>query len=195
MLPYPALQNLYELVSVLERRQIPGALVECGAYNAGSAGLLGRAARTEARHLWVFDSWEGMPEPSLVDGTVDGVPLRKGMSRGREDIVRRLLFDRLRLPRDTTHLVRGWFADSLRASRTEIGTIALLHLDCDFYEPVKCCLEELYDSVAAGGVVVVDDYGCYIGAKLALDQFIAGRRLSAELCLVPRCSAVYFWKR
>lgn len=69
--------------------------------------------------------------------------------------VRELLFRRLCLDNARVHLVKGWFADTLLKS--EVGAIALLHLDCDLYESTKYCLENLYNSVVQGGCIVIDD--------------------------------------
>ncbi len=90
------------------------------------------------------------------------------------------------------HMVKGWFTDTIPIS--EVGAIALLHLDCDLYESVKFCLEHLYDNVIEGGYIVIDDYGYWSGCKAAVDEFIKYRNLKVELIRVDS-QGVYFYKK
>jgi len=53
----------------------------------------------------------------------------------------------------------------------------LLHIDADWYDSVRVCLEHLHDQVVPGGIVVVDDYGWWDGARLAVDEWMAERPL------------------
>jgi hypothetical protein len=67
--------------------------------------------------------------------------------------------------------VKGWFEDTLFASKGEIGSIALLHVDCDWYESVRLVLAELYDQIVPGGVIAIDDYYAWLGCRKAVDEF------------------------
>lgn len=49
--------------------------------------------------------------------------------------------------------------------------ISLLHIDVDLYEPVKEILEQLYDRVSIGGIIILDDYGTFAGTNKAVDDF------------------------
>jgi O-methyltransferase len=193
LLNYPKLSNLYELACRFEKAKIGGSFVECGVYNGGSAAIVAAAAKQNInRHVWLFDSWEGFPDPSGIDFNwhEEFIP-KKGGCLGSEEKVRELLFRRLQLDSTRVHLVKGWFADTL--PKKEIGTIALLHLDCDLYESVKFCLEQLYDNVIKGGCIVIDDYGYWEGCKEAVTEFIECRNLKVELIKVDD-EAVYFYK-
>ncbi len=193
LLNYTKLSTLYELAERFERAEISGSFVECGVYNGGSAAIMAAVAKNNInRHVWLFDSWEGWPEPDERDynNYIEMVP-RKGGCLGSEERVRDILFRRLQLDSDRVHLVKGWFDDTL--PRKETGTIALLHLDCDLYESVKCCLEQLYDDVIDGGCIVIDDYSCWEGCKEAVTEFIDRRKLKAELIKVD-FEGVYFYK-
>src|SRR3990172_8182969 len=59
--------GLLKLHALVSGNQAEGAVVECGVCNGGSAAVLWHAAGT-ARRLWLFDSFEGMPMPTLPDG-------------------------------------------------------------------------------------------------------------------------------
>jgi len=115
------------------------------------------------------------------------------MALGSEEKVRELLFQKLKLSQKTIHLVKGWFKDTLPIHKKHIGAIALLHLDCDWYESVKFCLDELYDSVTPGGLIFIDDYGHWIGCKKATDEFMKKRNLEIELIKIDY-TGVYLQK-
>ena len=92
-----------------------------------------------------------------------------------------MLFDGFKLRRDRIRLVKGWFQDTLPVTRAQVGRIAVLRIDGDWYASVKCCLEMLFDQVVNGGSVIIDDYTSCYGAKKAVDEFIAAKRLAVVL--------------
>ena len=69
------------------------------------------------------------------------------------------------------HFYRGWFQDTFPKAR--IGKIALLHIDADFYDSVKLCLERWFPHVSSGGIIQFDDYDSYLGCRTAVDQFLS----------------------
>lgn len=62
--------------------------------------------------------------------------------------------------------------------------ISLLHIDVDLYEPTKVILEQLYDKVSKGGIIILDDYGAFAGTNKAADDFSTIRSKSRN-CLIP----------
>ncbi len=145
MMGYERLYRLYDLAVALERDALPGSFVECGVRNGGSSAVIAAAARSNlGRDVWLFDSWEGLPEPSEFDVSfLTGKRGEKGSLQSSMELVRELLFSKLRLDPDRIHLVKGWFAETILACKTEIGSISLLILDCLWYESYKLCLNEL----------------------------------------------------
>jgi O-methyltransferase len=192
LLSYPRLSALFSLAADLERRRIPGCLVECGVWNGGSAGMAA-VALDDSRDVWLFDSWEGLPEPGDFDTSVTGIRREKGWDLGSIDNVERLLFHKLSIDQSRVHVVQGWFEETLRAHRRKVGAIALLHLDGDWYESTKCCLEELYDQVSPGGYIIIDDYGYWMGCRKAVDEFLEANRLGASLMIIDE-TAVFLEK-
>jgi predicted O-methyltransferase YrrM len=181
-------KQLTTLFLATHERGMSGSIVECGVARGGSAALMAlNEARTGSnRKIWLFDSYEGLPEPSVEDlqGNETGKhirPLPKGSCLGTIEQVSELLFDTLRLDRNNIKLVKGWFENTLPVNRTSVGTISVLRIDADWYDSVKCCLDQLYDQVEPGGYVIIDDYGSCFGAQKAVDEFLAARQLSVEL--------------
>lgn len=173
------LRGLYEAVHSVVARAVPGAVVECGTARGGSAALMGLALdRLGAdRPLWVFDTFEGIPPPTAADPDEAIARLYTGQFRGELAEVG-ALFERLGiLPR--ARLVKGLFQETVPTAA--VDPIAVLHLDGDWYDSVKVCLDHLYDRVSPGGVIQIDDYGHWEGARKAVDEFLDARSLRVRL--------------
>jgi O-methyltransferase len=192
LLSYPRLSALFDLATDVERKRIPGSLVECGVWNGGSAGIMAVAVE-DSRDVWLFDSWEGLPEPGEIDTSVTGIRREKGWDLGSIDNVKRLFFHKLSVDQSRVHVVKGWFEETLPVHRRKVGAIALLHLDGDWYASIKRCLEELYDQVSPGGYVAIDDYGYWKGCKQAVDEFITTRGLDVAIVDIDG-NAIFFQK-
>lgn len=180
MLRYAKLSRLLACVRELESEQLAGDIVECGVWRGGSAGLLAASANP-ARHVWLFDSFVGLPPRTPEDG--ERAVGHRNNSAGRH-YVKRLLFKHLAVPRQRVSIIKGWFQDTIPRESAAIQEIALLHLDSDFYESTQCCLEWLYDKVVPGGFVVLDDYWAWPGCKSATDEFFVARHMKVELTQV-----------
>lgn len=171
------LDSLYRLVRAADRLGVRGALVECGVYKGGSAALMACATGLD-RPVYLFDSFRGLPPPGPNDGRLAGERFRDGWcAADRADVL--ALFSRLGVARSRIHVVEGWFQDTLPAA--DVGRIAVLHVDADWYDSVRLCLEALYDRVEPGGFVVLDDYGRWEGCTRAADEFIVSRGLAPGL--------------
>lgn len=173
------LHGLYRGVRYVVNNDIQGDLVECGCARGGSAALLGLTLRQMKAHraIWLFDSFQGLPAPTREDPDFTIAELYTGTCVGTLEEVRRL-FAELDIIEDT-HFVEGLFQDTL--ARVSVPAIALLHLDGDWYESVKVCLDRLYDKVVPGGVIQFDDYGTWKGARKAVDEFIERRNIKTPL--------------
>jgi len=173
------LRALHEGCQDVVKRDIPGTIVECGCARGGSAALMALTLKEmgERRDLWLFDTFEGLPAPTQDDPDFEIADAFTGSCVGTlEDV--HSLFVRLEVEKDA-HLVKGLFQDTLAASAT--GPIALLHIDGDWYDSVRVCLEELYDRVAPGGIIQFDDYGYWQGARKAVDEFLQRRDIKIPL--------------
>lgn len=199
------LEATYKLAKQMNEIGIDGNFVELGVARGGCATLMGMFAFEEnsslKRELWLFDSFEGLPEPTNNDFAQDGshstgnhvTPLQKGSCLGTFDEVQELIFDKFNFPKDKVFFVKGWFEDTLPIRGKDTGKLAILRIDGDWYESTKCCLNYLYDKVVLGGAIIIDDYQSCFGAKKALDEFIANRNLNVNIVLDGR-GGCYFIK-
>jgi O-methyltransferase len=154
---------------------IPGAVVECGVANGGSAAVLWHAAGKK-RHLWMFDSFEGLPEPTAEDGGramsqwVSRHVAPDGWCKGSFKMVKEVL-NLAQVPGKNIHIIPGWISETLPTCIPNIKYIAVLHVDVDWYRPTMDTLKWLYPLVVPGGIVIVDDYDAWPGCRLAVDEF------------------------
>jgi hypothetical protein len=200
--------HILSLISQAEyiiRAGIPGAFVECGVWRGGSmmaVALTLAWLQVQDRDLYLFDTFEGMPKPDPVDVDCHGkaaLPTFKATQTGDDtsDWCRVPIVDVSRAMQSTgyplhrIYLVPGKVEDTL-PSRTP-AQIALLRLDTDWYASTKHELECLYPAVSPGGIVIVDDYGHWQGAKKATDEYLAVHVPHVQLIPVGH-SVVYFVK-
>lgn len=184
------LQALVDAVRHCEARGLPGAYAECGVWRGGSVlaillTLLELGVRD--RDVHVYDTFEGMTAPTEHDvSAVDGAALatwEQAQAQGRrpweelfdpasfnEDAVRATLLG-TGYPAERLHLVRGPVEETLPAAAPE--QLALLRLDTDWYASTRHELEHLYPRLCSGGVLIVDDYGHWDGARRAVDEHFA----------------------
>jgi O-methyltransferase len=178
---------LWQATLYVAGARIAGAFVECGVWRGGSmmitASALQRTGDTD-RQLWLYDTFEGMPAPSPVDVDLTGSPasaLLEGAEDPRHAIVLaeapledvRANLARTGYPSAQMRFVRGMVEDTIPAEVPE--TIALLRLDTDWESSTRHELEHLWPRLAIGGVLIIDDYGHWAGARAAVDTYFASR--------------------
>jgi len=186
----PRLVALYKLSEEVNRRSLPGDIVECGVYNGGSGAIMASLCEKSPlnRTVWLFDSFEGLPKPTDKDGVE--APAYEGWCHGDLAKVERI-FRKLNIPESRVHIVKGWFQNTFPS--VQIPAIAILHIDADWYDSVKLCLEKFYDHVQPGGYIVLDDYGDWEGCRIATDEFLKKRLLDVKLIQVDY-TGFYFQK-
>jgi hypothetical protein len=118
-----------------------------------------------------------LPEPSKADPDWRIAKGYVGRCRGEVEQVRSFFQEVGILGK--SRIVKGLFQDTL--AKAEISQIAVLHLDGDWYDSVRVCLEGLYDRVSPGGIIQIDDYGYWAGARRAVDEFIEKENIDVEL--------------
>lgn len=178
---------LCDAVRYVARAGVPGAIVECGVWRGGSMMAAARTLREAgdaARELYLFDTFEGMTAPGEHDVSIDGRSAAEQLAAGErrdpgadsiwcyapaegvEAAMRSTGYDAARI-----HLVAGRVEETLPARAP--AQIALLRLDTDWYESTYHELVHLYPRLAVGGVLILDDYGHWQGARRAVDQYFA----------------------
>jgi hypothetical protein len=177
MCSYARLLSLHRAVLHIEENKIPGDMVECGVARGGSAAMMALTLRDRSRRLWMFDTFAGLPEPSHENPDRHIARLYTGTCRGSLESVRSS-FRQLGIEKNAL-MVPGLFQETLPGCGIE--SIAILHVDGDWYESVMTTLENLYDRVSKGGIIQFDDYGHWAGARRAVDEFMSRRGITQPL--------------
>ncbi|QDU71676.1 TylF/MycF/NovP-related O-methyltransferase [Mucisphaera calidilacus] len=178
-----ALIDLTRFVRQLERTGVQGDLIEAGCALGGSAIVIAHAKQPD-RTLRVYDVFGMIPPPSDKDGQdvhERYEVISSGQSEGldgqeyygyRDNLLDevRSNFNRhgIELERHNVHLVKGLFQDTMNFDQP----IALAHVDGDWYESVRTCLDRISPHLAPGGRIVIDDYEAYTGCRTAVDEFM-----------------------
>jgi O-methyltransferase len=181
-----ALRSISRLASYVTEKQITGDLVECGVCNGGTAALIASLANGNARKLWLYDSFEGMPETKEIDG--EDAKQWVGKCVGQVEIVYQAL-NTVNFPNDRVILKKGWFDETFKQPLPD--RISFLNIDADWYASVSLCLETFYDRVVDGGVILLDDFGYWEGCREAYYDFCGARKLKPLLERAGRTQA--YW--
>jgi O-methyltransferase len=182
--------SLVEALKYIHLNGIAGDIVECGVWKGGSMLAVADtlvALGDTSRDLYLYDTFEGMPPPSAHDVNFQGEDaaylLDKNKEKKDSDVV--WAYSTLAVVKNTMQLssypaeriryVQGKVEETLREVLP--ASIALLRLDTDWYESTKCELEYLFPLLQPGGVLIIDDYGFWQGARKAVDEYFSRHRI------------------
>jgi O-methyltransferase len=193
-----SLYNLWEVGSYLHANQIEGDYVECGVWRGASMQLLARQIveqKLNTRKMWLYDTFSGMTQPTQADKRikdgrtaeelgwdatkltkkvyVSGVPAFATLSDVKDG------FSQMGLDLQNLNFVVGDVLETI--PRVIPEKISLLRIDTDWYESTSHILVNLYPRVATGGVVILDDYDYWSGARQAADEFFSSHGLTPLL--------------
>lgn len=174
---------LMSSIRYLDAAGIEGDIVECGVWRGGNMMLAKDISRNSpvSRRFYLYDTFAGMSEPTDNDISHVEPPAREtyqaarldthtdwayaSLENVRENFSRALLLD------ESVVFVKGKVEETLANEQQLPERIALLRLDTDWYESTKVELEALYPRLVPGGVLIIDDYGHWAGARKAVDEY------------------------
>lgn len=177
------LANIRALTESVIGNNVPGDFIETGVWRGGACIMMRavlQAYEVKDRHVWLADSFQGLPAPN-----VDVYPADEGEKFHEfselaisEDEVKNN-FKKYNLLDEQVRFLKGWFKDTLPTA--PIDRLAILRLDGDLYESTIQALSALYDKVSINGYVIVDDYHVVKGCKQAVHDFFTERSISPVL--------------
>ena len=176
------LDNVEQCIRSVLDEGVPGDFIETGVWRGGTTifmrGVL-RAYDITDRRVYVADSFEGVPPPDAARYPADRAStfhlwadLAVDLATVKDNFARFGLLD------DQVEFVKGWFRDTLPALRGH--TWAVVRLDGDLYESTMDALENLYDGLAVGGWLIVDDYEIE-ACRQAVTDFRAARGVTEQI--------------
>lgn len=200
-----AIEQACDLVIQAIEGDVPGDIVECGTWMGGVSFAMLLCQRYRygeiRRPVWMFDSFHGMSPPTAEDGdhaahwwesakdTPKDQPHNDHCIAPLEHV--RAAVGALGLW-DHVVIRPGWLADTLKGDIPH--KVAVLRVDCDWYEPVSLTLDTLGPRVSDGGAVIIDDYYAWEGAALATHEYLAKTRAPWPIKSISGLDGAYFIK-
>lgn len=181
---------LVEAVRYCVARRLPGAMAECGVWRGGSALALILTLQdlgVADRDIYLYDTFTGMTQPTEHDvSPQQGSALstwQEATSRGRrpwEELFGSEMFNEAQVkallestgyPPERLHLVSGKVEETIPDQMP--ARFALLRLDTDWYQSTRHELRHMFPALCTAGVLIIDDYGHWQGARRAVDEYFS----------------------
>ncbi len=162
---------LYQSVRYIIAAGIPGDIVECGVFRGGNTVLAANTLRALGanRRIWLYDTFDDVPYPGESDEWYGGEHLGREGPYLQTASLGEVKANMATTGHDDVVFIKGLVEETIPAQAPE--EIALLRLDTDWYESTRHELEHLYPRLSKGGVLIVDDYGHFEGARRAVDDY------------------------
>jgi len=135
------------------------------------------------RKIYLYDTFEGMSPPTGKDTTYYGESAEKEWNKDMkcysplEEV--KLNIKSTGYPEANIFYIKGKVEDTI--PETIPSKIALLRLDTDWYESTYHELIHLYPLLGQNGVLIIDDYGFWKGAREATDQYFKEKNIKILL--------------
>jgi O-methyltransferase len=188
--------SLIEAIRYIEKNAIEGAIVECGVWKGGSMMAVAETllqCKNPARDLFLYDTFEGMPPPGELDKTHEGIEAARLLDRNT-DKEKNLVWAYSSLedvkaamrstgyPENKIQYIPGKVEETIPGNIP--GKIALLRLDTDWYESTRHELVHLFPLLRTGGILILDDYGYWQGARRAADEYFQENKIPIFLARI-----------
>jgi O-methyltransferase len=179
--------SLYQSMKYIVENNLPGDFTECGVWKGGSSMMMALYLKSQGitdRTIFLYDTYEGMSAPTDADKSHTGEKAEDLLSvqdknndnsiwcySSLDDVKKNLASTGY--PMEKICFIKGKVEDTLV---NEIpGQLCLLRLDTDWYESTKVELNVLYPLLISKGVLIIDDYGHWEGARKAVDEYFSER--------------------
>lgn len=176
--------SLYKSIEYIAKNNINGDFVECGVWNGGSAMLAALSfidLGVQDREIYLFDTFSGMTCPSKDDVDLYGTPAKKKWESDCREEYNEWCYGALEkveanmnltgYPKDRIHYIQGDVEKTLPGQAPD--SISILRLDTDWYASTRHELEQLFPRIVKDGILIIDDYGHWGGAKKAVDEYFS----------------------
>ena len=178
------LAHTYTTIQDLDARGITGDIVECGVWKGGHIIMSWLANTNTKRNFWLYDTFEGMAEPTEYDvnaRTKELATVKYNQTKtdthvdwcyaSLEDVKKCCQSSGLDINAFT--FIKGDVCETLKDPSNRPTQISVLRLDTDWYQSTKTELHWLYPVLSNNGVLIIDDYGHWQGSRKAVDEYFA----------------------
>jgi len=184
-------EAIYILKFLYKSLNLEGDVCEFGIAGGRTSVFLANEIKNTGKNLWLFDSFEGLSEPTEKDILLNDIMGLGSMNKYKGKITHSQyeVEERLKkidFPLSRTKIVAGLIEESIK--RVDLPhKVSFAFVDFDFYQPTLTTLAYLHETLSLGGFIIVDDYGFFSsGAKTAVDEFMVAHNHSYELIDLPK---------
>lgn len=201
-----SIQRLYTLIESVKyiiNSKIEGDIIECGVWKGGSMMAIAETLlrlNIRDRNLFLFDTFDGMTNPSEFDRNVNGISanslLKNDENKKEESVIWaystieevKKNMSKINYPSERIHFVKGDVLETLPSNI--YNDISLMRLDTDWYESTKHELIHLYPRLKSNGILIIDDYGCWQGSKRAVDEYFKSSNITKLLSRIDETGRI-----
>ena len=179
---------LSEAIKEVKRQNLEGDFLECGIWKGGNIILFKKLniLYNLKKNIYAYDTFEGMPASNEFDKDYNENFASDLMSKEEknsnlnnihcyspyEEVVNNIS---KYVEVSNIKFIKGKVEETLLENINIPKKISILRLDTDFYSSTKIELEVLYNRLVKGGILIIDDYGHWKGARKAVDEFFNGK--------------------
>lgn len=169
---------IIQSINHIKSLKLEGDLVECGVLEGGNLILYEYLNKKNnlKKKIYAYDTFEGMSNPSIIDKDFknnSAIKIKKNNSKwcyaALETVKKNIISFNQNL--NNFIFIKGDVSNTLNDKKNLPKKISLLRLDTDFYKSTMKELKVLYPRLVKNGVLIIDDYGHWKGAKKAVDKY------------------------
>jgi O-methyltransferase len=182
------ISELFYSLEYIRNNNIDGDIVECGVWKGGN--ILGiieylKYHKIENINVWLYDTFQGMTQPEDID--IDFKSKKASDQMDKQIVLAYSSIDEVKqnvlvpgIDHNRIKFIVGDVSETLKIEGNIPDKISLLRLDTDWYQSTKDELYYLYPKLNDKGVLIVDDYGHWMGAKKAVDEYFNDKDIILE---------------
>ena len=177
------IKTLYDSLEYIRFNNLDGDIVECGVWKGGN--ILGCIEYCKYHNMdkkfWLYDTFSGMTKPSQFDVDLNGINgmIWEGKCDSSIEMVKKII-DKSNYKSEKIKFIDGDICTTLDDENNIPSEISILRLDTDWYDSTKKEMDKLYPRLVIKGVLIVDDYGHWMGSKKAVDEYFGEKNMDVE---------------
>ena len=185
---------LMKSINFVKHNNVDGDFVECGVWRGGNLILFQKFVEKYnlSKKIYAYDTFEGMSEPDKIDETFKGessIDLLNKLYKKKVDRKKNILIADCSIEqvqenfkkfsnKNNLICIKGPVEKTLDLKKNLPNKISILRLDTDWYSSTKKELEILFPLLEKNGILIIDDYGFWKGARKAVDEYFENKNVT-----------------
>ncbi len=185
---------LMKSINFVKHNNVDGDFVECGVWRGGNLILFQKFIEKYnlSKKIYAYDTFEGMSEPDKIDETFKGESskdllnklYKKKVDRKKSILIADCSIEQVQenfkkfSNKNNLTCIKGPVEKTLDLKENLPNKISILRLDTDWYSSTKKELEVLFPLLEKNGILIIDDYGFWKGARKAVDEYFENKNVT-----------------